>query len=76
MSLAALVAEAELGPAAREEFIARLVDAPVAHLDLGRGRGGAALRAVEALEVGPDAAANAGLGAGLEPVVRLADGAR
>ena len=72
MTFAALVAEAETGPATREELVARLVDAPEAELDRGRGRGGGALCAVEALEIGADPAADAGLGAGLVPVVWLA----
>jgi hypothetical protein len=72
VALAALVAEAELYTAARENRFAHFIDAPVAFLDLGGGRCGGALRAVEALEVGTDPTADAGLGAGLKPIVNLA----
>ena len=75
MALAALVAEAELYPAARENRFARPIDAPVAFLDLGGSRCGGARRAVEALKVGTDPTADAGLGAGLIPIIRLTYGA-
>ena len=73
VALAALVAEAELFTAARENRFATSIDAPVAHLDLGGGRCGGTLPTVEALEVGTDPAADAGLGAGLKPIIGLAD---
>ena len=75
VALAALVAEAELFTAARENRFAHFIDAPVAFLNLGGGRCGGALRAVEALEVGTDPAADTGLRAGLKPIVNLAYGA-
>ena len=40
---------------------------------MGGGRCGGTLPTVEALEVGTDPAADAGLGAGLKPIVTLAD---
>ena len=68
-----MVSEAELRPAAREQRIARLVDAPEAHFDLGRFRCGGALGTVEPLVVGTNPAPDADGLLGLEPKVRLTD---
>ena len=57
VALAALVTKAKLYAAARKNRFARSIDAPVTFLDLGGGRCGGALRAVETLEVGTDPAA-------------------
>jgi hypothetical protein len=70
--LAALVAEAELNSAARQDRVACFVDAPIARLDSGGGRCGGALGAVKALEVGTNLAPEADLSARLKPVIRLA----
>ena len=75
VALAALVAKAKLYAAARKNRFARSIDAPVAFLDLSGGRCGGALRTVEALKVGTDPTADAGLGAGLIPIIRLTYGA-